>query len=53
VRVSGAFNGSAVTAVLVAGELSITLPKLTERRGLGHEIPVTVPNAMPDRDAAQ
>ena len=53
VRVSGAFNGAAVTAVLVAGELSITLPKLTDRRGHGREIPVTVPNAIPDRDAAQ
>ena len=53
VRVSGAFNGAAVTAVLVAGELSITLPKLTDRRGHGREIPVMVPNAIPDRDAAQ
>jgi HSP20 family protein len=53
VRVQGAFNGAAVSAVLVGGELSITLPKQTERRGQGREIPVTVPNAMPDRDAAQ
>jgi HSP20 family protein len=53
VRVTGAFNGAAVTAALVGGELSVTLPKLAERRGHGREIPVTVPNAMPDRDAAQ
>lgn len=53
VKIAGAFNGAAVTAVLVGGELSITLPKLAERRGHGREIPVTVPNAMPDRDAAQ
>jgi HSP20 family protein len=53
VRISGAFNGAAVTAVLVNGELAITLPKVTDRRGRGREIPVTAPNAMPDRDAAQ
>src|SRR4029078_12419313 len=48
VRVSRALHGGAVTAVLVAGEWSITLPKLKDRRGQGREIPITVPNAIPD-----
>jgi HSP20 family protein len=40
VRLAGAFDGSKVTASLDAGELCITLPKLSDRRGSGHEIPV-------------
>jgi HSP20 family protein len=47
VRVTGAFDGSQVRATLVGGELRITLPKLSDRRGRGIEVPVTVgtPNA--------
>ena len=53
ITASAILAGVTVTAVLVAGELSITLPKLTDRRGQGREIPITIPNAIPDRDAAQ
>jgi len=40
VRVSGAFEGSRVRAVVTAGELRITLPKLADRRGSGLVVPV-------------
>ena len=40
VRVTGAFDGSRVTATLVDGELRVALPKLADRRGRGVEIPV-------------
>ncbi len=40
VRVSGAFEGSRVRAVLADGELRITLPKLADRRGAGLVVPV-------------
>ena len=40
VRLSGAFDGARVRAVLAEGELRITLPKLAERRGRGVMVPV-------------
>lgn len=43
VRISGAFDGSAIEARLVNGELRITLPKIGERRGQGLLVPVTGP----------
>lgn len=41
VRVSGAFDVPAATATLRDGELSIVLPKRTDRRGAAHAIAVT------------
>jgi HSP20 family protein len=41
VRVSGAFDGARVRAMLANGELRVVLPKLGERRGRGFEVPVT------------
>jgi HSP20 family protein len=41
VRVSGAFDGSGVSATLADGELRVTLPKLADRRGRGVAVPVT------------
>ena len=41
VRLAGAFDGSAVRASLVNGELRVTLPKLADRRGRGLAVPVT------------
>ena len=41
VRLSGAFDGSAVRASLINGELRVTLPKLADRRGRGLAVPVT------------
>jgi HSP20 family protein len=41
VRVSGAFDLPAATAVLQDGELTIVLPKRQERRGVARPIPVT------------
>jgi HSP20 family protein len=40
VRVSGAFEGSRVRATLTDGELRITVPKLTDRRGAGLIVPI-------------
>jgi HSP20 family protein len=40
VRVTGAFDGSRVSATLADGELRVTLPKLAERRGRGVQIPI-------------
>lgn len=40
VRVSGAFEGSRVRAVVTGGELRITLPKLSDRRGNGLVVPI-------------
>jgi HSP20 family protein len=40
VRLSGAFDGSAVKATLTQGELRVTLPKLADRRGRGLPVPV-------------
>ena len=41
VRLTGAFDVSRAHASLNAGELSIVLPRLTERRGQPHLIPLT------------
>ncbi len=47
VRISGAFDGAKVSAILSAGELRITLPKLVERRGKAFEVPVRSEPADP------
>jgi HSP20 family protein len=41
VRLEGAFDGGATTAVLRDGELHVVIPKLTDRRGQEIAIPVT------------
>ncbi len=41
VRVGGSFAVTQASATLSDGELTIQLPKMTERRGQGHRIPVT------------
>ena len=41
VRVNGAFDLQASRATLANGELTVVLPKLTDRRGQGHAIPVS------------
>jgi HSP20 family protein len=40
VRLTGAFEGSRVRAVLADGELRITVPKLADRRGNGMAVPI-------------
>jgi len=40
VRLSGAFEASRVRATLADGELRITVPKLTDRRGTGLSVPI-------------
>jgi HSP20 family protein len=44
VRLTGAFDLSHARASLVAGELTIVLPRLGDRRGRAHTIPVTSPS---------
>jgi HSP20 family protein len=41
VRLSGAFDVARATASLTGGELMIVLPRLVERRGRSHMIPLT------------
>jgi HSP20 family protein len=41
VRVSGAVDAGRARATLAHGELVITLPRLADRRGAAHHIPVT------------
>jgi HSP20 family protein len=41
VRVTGSFDVQNARASVAQGELIIVLPKLTDRRGRGHQIPVT------------
>ena len=41
VRVNGSFDIQNARATVVKGELVVVLPKLTDRRGRGHQIPVT------------
>ena len=41
VRLTGAFNIERATAAVRDGELTIVLPKLADRRGRAHRIPVT------------
>jgi HSP20 family protein len=48
VRVTGAFDGSKVRATLSGGELRITLPKLSDRRGRAIEVPVTGGSPTPN-----
>lgn len=41
VRLAGAFDVQRATAVVRDGELNVVLPKLVERRGQAHRVPVT------------
>ena len=41
VRLTGAFDVSRASASLIGGELTIVLPRLVERRGQSHIIPLT------------
>ena len=41
VRVTGAFDVARASATLQSGELTVVLPKLVERRGRAHAVPVT------------
>ena len=43
VRLTGAFDVQHARASLEAGELSIVLPRVSDRRGQAHTIPVTTP----------
>ena len=43
VRLTGAFDVQHAHASLVAGELTIVLPRIADRRGQAHIIPVTSP----------
>jgi HSP20 family protein len=43
VRLTGAFDIEQCRATLADGELTIVLPKMPDRRGQGHRIPVGVP----------
>jgi len=45
VRLTGAFDVQAARASVRDGELTVVLPKLIDRRGQGHRIPVTTPQA--------
>jgi len=47
VRVTGSFDVATARATLQDGELTVILPKMTERRGQSHHIPV----AAADRPA--
>jgi HSP20 family protein len=44
VRVTGAFDVASARATLQDGELTVRLPKMSERRGQGQRIPVTSGN---------
>ena len=41
VRLTGAFDVAAASAALHQGQLTVILPKLIERRGRAHHVPVT------------
>jgi HSP20 family protein len=45
VRLSGAFDVAHARATLRSGELTVVLPKLLERRGRAHHIPVATPDS--------
>jgi HSP20 family protein len=47
VRLTGAFDLSRAHASLTSGELSIVLPRLADRRGKSHVIPITSPDRRP------
>lgn len=49
VRVNGSFDIPHARATIRDGELTVVLPKLTERRGRAHQIPVSSASAAPDR----
>jgi HSP20 family protein len=44
VRLTGAFDLSRARASLASGELTIVLPRIAERRGASHVIPITRPD---------
>ena len=44
VRLTGAFDIPRARATLRSGELTVVLPKLVERRGRAHQVPVTTPD---------
>ena len=45
VRLTGAFDIARARATLRSGELIVVLPKLIERRGRAHRVPVTAPDS--------
>jgi HSP20 family protein len=45
VRLTGAFDVGRARATLRAGELTVVLPKLLDRRGRAHRVPVSTPDA--------
>ena len=45
VRLTGAFDLARARATLRSGELTVVLPKLLERRGRAHRVPVTTPDS--------
>ena len=45
VRLTGAFDVARASATLRSGELTVVLPKLRERRGRAHRVPVTTPDS--------
>ena len=45
VRLTGAFDVARASATLRSGELTVVLPKLLERRGRAHRVPVTTPDS--------
>ena len=45
VRLTGSFDVQQARAAVRDGELTVVLPKLIDRRGQGHRIPVTTPQA--------
>jgi HSP20 family protein len=47
VRLTGAFDIARARATLESGELTVVLPKLLERRGRAHRVPVTTPHSTP------
>ena len=47
VRVNGSFDIPRARATIRDGELTVVLPKLTERRGRAHQIPVSSASAAP------
>ena len=47
VRLTGAFDVARARATLESGELLVVLPKLLERRGRAHRVPVTSPDTPP------
>jgi HSP20 family protein len=53
VRISGAFDIPNARAMLRDGELTIVLPKLDERRGRGHRIPIAASRTVARDDASR